>query len=164
MVIREEGYGLRITVYQLKKSFNGGNLPLTLLLKLVVPGWQANWNCAHLGCRELLQTPTLSSCFQCSQDGRSSGAIWASPCPFQVEERVGWHIKELMERRVLVCFGEELEEGWNFRRGTVFGVCCTLKGWTYIKAVVSCLVSLCDEVGSPCCLEGEKRRRVRTSE
>jgi len=40
VVIREEGYGLRITVYQLKKNFIAGNLSLTLLPKLVLPGWQ----------------------------------------------------------------------------------------------------------------------------
>lgn len=68
-------------------------------------------------------------------------------------------MKELMEHGGLAYFGEELEERQIFKQGTVFGVCYTLKGWTCARAVVSCLVSLCDELGSSCCLEREKRKR-----
>lgn len=40
MVIKEEGFGLRIAVYRLQKRFIAGNLSLTLLPKWVVPAWE----------------------------------------------------------------------------------------------------------------------------
>lgn len=103
MAIREGGYGLRIRPYQLKKRFCAGNLSPVLPPKLAMPGW--NW--AHLGWGELLQTPPTS-------------AAPSSP-RFPAPSRWTQHRDD-----VKGVDGAE-EQGQIFRRGAVFGGCCSLQ-------------------------------------
>lgn len=52
MAIREEGYGWRMRVYQLKKNFIADNLCLTLLPTMTWLGWAVLRPVATLSCEQ----------------------------------------------------------------------------------------------------------------